>query len=261
MLAEHDAALLIGDPALFVDHRSVGEDVEKIDLGQAWTEMTGLPFVWAFWAGRAEALPAERTARLQETKRVGLGISDELADSYVSATPQYRALARQYLRENIRYDLNDRMLQGLRTYYREAASLGLREPWLWRLTFGTRGLVRDDQGELKPVERHVVAVRFLPDYLRRVNQFQTLSLVEPHNAFHPNLAPPAVCLHLYPGMPLVEIAESLHNLFRWQLRQLAENDALNVDACAWGRSHLGELPLDTRPLFGRAVTFQLEEIA
>ena len=104
------------------------------------------------------------------------------------------------------------------------------------------------------------AVRFLPDYLRQVNQFQTIALLEPKNAFHPNLAPPAICLHLYPGMPLVEMVEALHALFSWRLRQLAENDALNRDACAWGRAHLDELPLDNRPLFGKAVTFQLEEI-
>jgi hypothetical protein len=143
----------------------------------------------------------------------------------------------------------------------EFADLGTRLPWLWRLTFLTRGLAREEAGEIHNVERHVVAVRFLPDYLRQVNQFQMIALLEPRNAFHPNLAPPAICLHLYPGMPLIEIAEALHSLFSWRLRQLAENDALNRDACAWGRAHLGELPLDTRPLFGKAVTFQLEEIA
>jgi hypothetical protein len=141
------------------------------------------------------------------------------------------------------------------------ADLGTRVPWLWRLTFLCRGLVRDETGEIRNVERHVVAVRFLPDYLRQVNQFQSIALLEPRNAFHPNLAPPAICLHVYPGMPLVEMAEALHALFSWRLRQLAENDALNRDACAWGRAHLEELPLDTRPLFGKPVTFQLEEIA
>jgi hypothetical protein len=143
----------------------------------------------------------------------------------------------------------------------EFADLGLRLPWLWRLSFLTRGLTRDEAGEIHNVERFVVAVRFLPDYLRQVNQFQTIALLEPRHAFHPNLAPPAICLHLYPGMPLLEMAEALHSLFSWRLRQLAENDALNRDACAWGRAHLDELPLDTRPLFGKAITFQLEEIA
>ena len=54
MLRQCDAALLIGDPALFLDHEALG--ATKIDLGQEWTGMTGLPFVWAFWAGRRDAI-------------------------------------------------------------------------------------------------------------------------------------------------------------------------------------------------------------
>jgi len=126
MLAEHDAALVIGDPALLVDHRAIGVgEVEKVDLGQVWTEMTGLPFVWAFWAGRADALLPAAVKRLQAAKDAGVQVSDALADAYVSATPQHRELARHYLRENIRFDLTRRMLEGLRTYYREAAGLGV----------------------------------------------------------------------------------------------------------------------------------------
>lgn len=42
MLDRCDAALLIGGAALFVEHGAI----DKIDLGEAWTAMTGLPFVW-----------------------------------------------------------------------------------------------------------------------------------------------------------------------------------------------------------------------
>jgi hypothetical protein len=56
----------------------------------------------------------------------------------------------------------------------------------------------------------------------------------------------------------VELCESLHALIGWRLRQLAENDALNRVACAWGRAHLDELPLDRRPLFGRLLPISLE---
>ena len=125
MLAEYDAALVIGDPALLVDYKAIGPAVEKIDLGQAWSEMTGLPFVWAFWAGRADALSPVAVRRLQDAKDAGVRVSDALADAYVSGTPRHRDLARRYLRENIRFDLTDRMLEGLRAYYREAASLGV----------------------------------------------------------------------------------------------------------------------------------------
>jgi hypothetical protein len=142
----------------------------------------------------------------------------------------------------------------------ECASLGRNAPWLWRLTFQTRGLVRDGDGEPRVAERHVVAVRFLPDYLRRADRFEMLALVEPRNAFHPNLAPPGVCVQVRPGETLVEICESLHALLSWRLRQLQENDALNRAACAWGRAHLDELPIDRRPLFGRLLNIALEPV-
>jgi hypothetical protein len=142
----------------------------------------------------------------------------------------------------------------------EAVSLGREAPWLWKLTFQTRGLVRIGDGEPFPVENHVVAVRFLPDYLRRADRFEMLALVEPRNAFHPNLMPPAICVQVWPGETLTEIAESLHNLFRWRLRQLAENDALNKTACAWGRAHMDGKMLDERPLFGKRLNIILESV-
>ncbi len=129
MLTSHDAALLIGDPALFADLPSVeaatGASIEKIDLGTMWTEMTGLPFVWAFWAGRPDAASPEVVKRLQSTRDAGLAASDALADAYVAHTPAWQPLARHYLREHIKFDLTPRMLEGLATYFREASTVGL----------------------------------------------------------------------------------------------------------------------------------------
>ncbi len=77
MLASADAALLIGDPALFLDPASV--DAEKIDLGLAWRAMTGLPFVWAVWAGRAGAASPDVCRLLYETRRRGVAAIDTIA--------------------------------------------------------------------------------------------------------------------------------------------------------------------------------------
>src|SRR5262249_14286414 len=99
----------------------------------------------------------------------------------------------------------------------EDADLGKNAPWLWRVQFRARGLVREDEGEPRPVERHVVAVRFLPDYLRRADRFEMLALMEPKQAFHPNLAPPAICVQVRPGETLLELAESLHALVSWRV--------------------------------------------
>ena len=125
MLDACDAALLIGDPALFAG--PLPSSVTKIDLGQAWHEMTGLPFVWAFWVGKAgnAAIQPRVVQRLQETRRSGVAHSDEIADEFGGADATRRDIARRYLRENIQYDLTPRMLQGLQSYYREAHQLGL----------------------------------------------------------------------------------------------------------------------------------------
>jgi len=125
MLAVCDAALLIGDPALFVDHRTLG--VEKIDLGQAWTDLTGLPFVWAFWAGRSDAADADVLQRLQQARAAGVAESDAIANQYCAGNAARQAVARHYLRENMKYDLSARALEGLMAFYREAAALGLVE--------------------------------------------------------------------------------------------------------------------------------------
>ncbi len=70
MLASADAALIIGDIALMLDHTGRDTATQKIDLGELWTAMTGLPFVYAFWAGWPEALtPADAEALLAGARR------------------------------------------------------------------------------------------------------------------------------------------------------------------------------------------------
>ena len=123
MLAIADAALMIGDPALFVDHTSLG--ATKIDLGDTWTSMTGLPFVWAVWSGRSAAVTADAVALLNHAAREGGRHLDEIADAYCADQLDRRPAARRYLKENLRYVLDDRAVEGLRTYFREAAALGL----------------------------------------------------------------------------------------------------------------------------------------
>lgn len=123
MLAAADAALLIGDQALFADHRA--HDAEKIDLGAAWTEMTGLPFVWAFWAGAPPAADADVVGLLQQAAEKGMAHSDAVADAYCPGDPDRRMTARRYLRENLMFRLTPRALEGLEAFYREASTLGL----------------------------------------------------------------------------------------------------------------------------------------
>jgi predicted solute-binding protein len=113
MLRRCDAALLIGDTALFLDHSARG--LTKIDLGEAWTRLTGLPFVWAFWAGRPDALSSEDVAELIAARNRGVVASDEIAAEYCG--PARASLGQAYLRDNIRYSLGDREQAGLRHFF------------------------------------------------------------------------------------------------------------------------------------------------
>jgi chorismate dehydratase len=113
MLRRCDAALLIGDPALFLDHARLG--AEKIDLGKEWTSMTGLPFVWAFWAGRPGALSRGAIDALTAARDAGVAASDTIADIYCG--PDRSARGKAYLRDNIYYMLGEHEEEGLRMYY------------------------------------------------------------------------------------------------------------------------------------------------
>jgi chorismate dehydratase len=129
MLDRCDAALLIGDNALFLDQTSdaLPGPVEKIDLGDAWFSLTGLPFVYAFWAGRPDALTPSDVAALRRARDEGVKRPDELAGEYLSKTPHRQALGARYLRDIIKYDLGEDARAGLEAFYRYAAEIGVVE--------------------------------------------------------------------------------------------------------------------------------------
>lgn len=123
MLAHADAALIIGDVALFLDHEAAG--VTKIDLGQEWNELTALPFVYACWTGWPGAVDAHDITALQRARDAGMAQSDAVAAAYYPDDTPRQAVARRYLRDNIRYVLGDDEIEGLKTFYRYAGEAGL----------------------------------------------------------------------------------------------------------------------------------------
>jgi hypothetical protein len=171
--------------------------------------------------------------------------------------PQFDPVTRDFLLQS-HAELKQRCRPGSLL---EFASLGQTVPWLYRLSFRTRGLARTRGGEIQTLERHVIALRFLPDYLRHADRFEMLRYLEPREPapWHPNICPHsgAICIEVYAGESLVEIAEFTHDLLRWRLRQLAEHDALNKEACAYGRDFVKQ-PTDERPLFGSGWTSQIQ---
>jgi chorismate dehydratase len=120
MLDVADAALVIGDPALYFDG-----DVPRLDLGAAWRALTAVPFVYAFWAGRPGALQPADVARLQESLRTGLGELPVVAAQYNGLGAGRLRENEAYLRSNISYRLGVQELAGLEEFYRRAHVAGL----------------------------------------------------------------------------------------------------------------------------------------
>lgn len=120
MLETADAALLIGDPALDEEGAPA-----RLDLGALWYELTGLPFVFAFWAGPRGPVTPEHVQALQDSLAAGLLAIPEIAWQYNGQGAARAARNESYLRTNIVFALGEEELLGLREFYRRAHALGL----------------------------------------------------------------------------------------------------------------------------------------
>jgi chorismate dehydratase len=151
MLADADAALLIGDPALHlrleVDARAsllpsgagccMGSDDEDgrivpgvdnlfiYDIAQQWREMTGKPSVLAVWAGRPDAITPEVMADFLASREYGLSHIEDIAEGAALKLNLPPEQLERYLRENIDFSLDAENLAGLQLYYDLCAQAGL----------------------------------------------------------------------------------------------------------------------------------------
>jgi chorismate dehydratase len=131
MLAQCDAGLLIGDPALKVDRSRY----QTLDLAEEWIRFTGKPFVFAFWAVRGEALrdadpSVDLAALFRDSRDHGLEPSslNQIAREWAPRLGIGEAGVRAYLTGNIHYELDAGCLEGLQLFYRYAAEIGALPP-------------------------------------------------------------------------------------------------------------------------------------
>jgi hypothetical protein len=116
-------------------------------------------------------------------------------------------------------------------------------------TFKCLGLVRDAGGEVREHDRSSVGIWLPETYLHFVNPAETLTWLEPHHAWHPNIRPPFVCLgQIAPGTPLVDLLYRCFELISFDNVTMVEKEALNPPACAWARRNRERFPIDRRPL-------------
>lgn len=123
MLAEADAALLIGDAALQVEPASLPYAV--LDLGEEWQRLTGLPMVFAAWAGPAAAQSPWLEGALRESLGFGVENLDDIVEQEAARHGVGQDLARSYLSENIRFLLGDHEMAGMREFVKRGEAMGL----------------------------------------------------------------------------------------------------------------------------------------
>ncbi|HTM05037.1 MAG TPA: menaquinone biosynthesis protein [Vicinamibacterales bacterium] len=123
MTRECDAGLLIGDPAFDADHEALG--LTKVDLGEQWTALTGLPFIYAAWTGRPGAVTDRDVRALQDAQAEGVASRRAIADEYGRGDEARAGRAELYLRDNVRYGLGQDEAAGLQRFLDYAADLGL----------------------------------------------------------------------------------------------------------------------------------------
>ncbi len=132
MLAQHDAALLIGDPALQIDRSRY----LTLDLAEEWIRYTGKPFVFAFWAIRQATLqeaivkPATMITAFQDSRDHGLEPANlaQITREWSGKLSLGEADVHSYLTENIYYHLDSDCLDGLQLFYLYAAEVGALPP-------------------------------------------------------------------------------------------------------------------------------------
>lgn len=124
----HQARLLIGDKVVCDEPPGFPH---QLDLGAAWREQAGLPFVFAAWMARDDVAPdfsrdlPQLQSLLRDAKRRGLADIDRIIRDHAQPRGWPPDLARTYLTQHLTYDLGPRQLQGLTTFHRWAQEDGL----------------------------------------------------------------------------------------------------------------------------------------
>jgi predicted solute-binding protein len=96
-----------------------------VDLGQAWHQLTGHPFVWAGWAVRPGTVSRKVYGILHGARTRGKRRIPESIDGLGVGEGKLRTHAETVLTRWVRYRLGSRELAGVRHFWREAARFGL----------------------------------------------------------------------------------------------------------------------------------------
>lgn len=122
--ASGEARLLIGDKVICEEPAGFEH---QLDLGAAWNDMTGLPFVFAVWCAREGVPLGDLPDRLAAARERGMTQIDAIVKKYAIPRGWPAGLAIQYLRHYLKFDIGPRQLEAIRLFHQLAADHGIIE--------------------------------------------------------------------------------------------------------------------------------------
>jgi chorismate dehydratase len=117
-----EARLLIGDKV--VCEEPAGFE-HQLDLGAAWKQMTGLPFVFAVWIARGGVDLRDLPARLSDAKRAGLANVRDIVTTFAIPRGWPAGMALQYLTIYLKFDVARPQLEAIELFHKKAAAHGI----------------------------------------------------------------------------------------------------------------------------------------
>ena len=122
------ARLLIGDKVVCDEPKHL---THQLDLGQAWKDHTGLPFLFAAWMARADVPLGDLSRQLQEAKERGKSHVEQIIARYAVPRGWPADVAREYLTEHLQFDVGPSQIEAVQLFHRLAFKHGLipQEPW------------------------------------------------------------------------------------------------------------------------------------
>ena len=121
------ALLLIGDKVV-TDSPPSARYPHQLDLGAAWVELTGLPFVFALWLARRDADPAVVAVAanvLDRQRRYNTERLDLIIERKARPRGWPVALAASYLKGKLAFEFTDARRRGLELFFDKACEHGL----------------------------------------------------------------------------------------------------------------------------------------
>jgi len=123
MLSGAEAALIVGNQALNLYNKNRN----RLDLNDEWMDLTGLPFVYAFWAGREMTIAPNDLKMLLTSFKLGINNLEKVSKDYAEKHQENWVFYHDILTKNMSYSFSDKEKDGLNEFYNYAFFYGFTE--------------------------------------------------------------------------------------------------------------------------------------